>query len=106
VEHDLVMWRASVGSVVGAVFGLVYIMVNAGTLPSVVGIPVRVLGVLAFLVVLVAVFRARPAADDDSHAYGGFGRGYWMIVAVEVVMIATGVAVLGGPLHAPQTGVA
>jgi hypothetical protein len=52
------------------------------------------------------VFRARPAADDDSHAYGGFGRGYWMIVAVEVVMIATGVAVLGGPLHAPQTGVA
>lgn len=36
----------------------------------------------------------------------GFGRGYWKLVAVEVIVIATGVAVLGGPLYAPQAGVA
>lgn len=100
------MWRASEGSVAGAVFGLVYLVVNAGTCPRLWARRRGCWGWWPFLVVLVAVVRARPAPMMFRTHMAGFGRGYWKMVAVEVIVIATGVAVLGGPLYAPQAGVA
>ena len=35
-----------------------------------------------------------------------FGQGYWLVVAVEVVAIAVGLALFNGPLHTPRAAVA
>ena len=35
-----------------------------------------------------------------------FGRGYWFVVAAEFIALYLGVRVLGGPLDAPEAGVA
>jgi hypothetical protein len=92
------------GSLVGAVFGLVYVIVNAGALPSVVGLPLRGLGGIAFVAVLVAV---RQGGDGDGAGRdGAFGRGYWLVVGAEVAALAAGLAVLNGSLDEPQAGVA
>jgi hypothetical protein len=46
------------GLVIGATFGLIYVEVNAGAVPSPVGPLLRVLGVIAFVGVLVALWCA------------------------------------------------
>jgi hypothetical protein len=99
------------GSLVGAVFGLVFVVVNAGTLPTVIGTVLRALAVVAFLVVLDALRRPRRARRTVASAGGrpgggGFGTGYWLVVAAELVSIAVGVRVLGGPLDTPDARVA
>jgi hypothetical protein len=104
-----VMPPEKLGSLIGAVFGLVFVLVNAGPLPSVISIVVRVLGVITFLIVLIALIavrrRSRPA-DRSRPAGGGFGQGYWLVVAAEVVAILVGVRLLAGPLETPDAGVA
>ena len=37
---------------------------------------------------------------------GGFTRGYWLVVAGEVVALAAGLALINGPLAAPKAAVA
>jgi hypothetical protein len=99
------MTPEKLGSMIGAVFGLVFVLFNTASLPTGVAVLLRVLGVVAFVAVLVAVRRpgrsmvARPAG-------GGFGKGYWLVVAAEVLAIAIGLAVLNGPLATPQAAVA
>jgi hypothetical protein len=94
------------GSLIGAVFGLVFVLVNAGPLPTGAGIVVRALGILLFLLVLVIVGRARRRPASPRQAGGGFGVGYWLVVAAEVIAIVVGVRLLGGPLDTPDAGVA
>ena len=103
------MSSARLGSVIGASFGLIFVLVNTGSLPAVVAVLFRVLAVLAFIAVLIAVVVAgrRPTpAGVDRPAAGGFTLGYWLVVLAEVGAIAAGLAVLNGPLHAPQAAVA
>jgi hypothetical protein len=105
------MTPEKLGSLVGAVFGLVFVVVNAGTLPTVIGTVLRALAVVAFLVVLDALRRPRRPRRTVASAAGrpgggGFGTGYWLVVAAEVVSIAVGVRVLGGPLDTPDARVA
>jgi hypothetical protein len=90
------------GLAIGAAFGLVYVVVNAGALPSPVGPVLRVLGVVAFVGVLLALSRAGQARSGDGAAGGGFGRGYWLVVTAEVVAIAVGNVLLNGALDLPQ----
>lgn len=92
------------GSLIGAVFGLIYVLVNAGSLPSDAAIPLRALGVIAFVVVLVAL--ARAEADAQPTGERGFGPGFWPVVAGEVVALVVGLRLLNGPLGAPDAGVA
>lgn len=92
------------GSVIGAVFGLIYVLVNAGPLPTAASLPLRIAGVLAFLLVLAAVYRAR--GQHTAEQTGGFGRGYWLVVAGEAAALAAGLGVLNIVLHTPQAGVA
>jgi hypothetical protein len=99
------------GSLIGAVFGLVYVVVNAGPLPTAARVPVRVLGIAAFLAVLTSLIRRRPAsAGSTPSAPAGhtrpFGAAYWAVVAAEAVALFGGLAVLNGVLHRPQAGVA
>jgi len=90
------------GLVIGAGFGLVYVVVNAGALASPIGPALRVLGVVAFVGVLLALGRAGRAGPVDGAAGGGFGRGYRLVVAAEVVAVAAGNLLLNGPLDLPQ----
>lgn len=102
-----------IGSFIAAVFGLVYVEVNAGDLPPPAAWAVRVLGVLGLVVVagLAVAARGRPdrTAGGRPPGDGGpapFGRGYWAIVAVEFALIVAGARVLAGPLGRPDLGVA
>lgn len=92
------------GSVIGAVFGLIYVLVNAGPLPPGAGIPLQGLAGLACVAVLIEVARGRDRHDRGPS--GGFARGYWFVVAVEIVALAGGLALLNGPLDAARAGVA
>jgi len=96
-----------IGSVIAAVFGLIYVLVNAGPLPAAWRLTLRVLAVVAFVAVLVAIFRSnRPSRDRSGQERRVFGRGYWFVVAAEFVALYLGVRVLSGPLDAPEAGVA
>ncbi|HEY4419609.1 MAG TPA: hypothetical protein VGN22_08825 [Pseudonocardia sp.] len=90
------------GLLIGAVFGTIYVLVNAGALGAPVGPLLQVVGVAALLGLLAFMFRSRPA--PAAAAAGGavrFGRWYWVVVAAEVVAFFAGTAVLRGPLDLP-----
>ena len=94
------------GVTIGTVFGLVFVLVNAGELPAPWPLVLRVAGVAAFAGVALALRAAagRPATErPDSVRYG---RGYGVVVAVEVAALVAGLLVLGRVLDAPEAGVA
>jgi hypothetical protein len=94
------------GSLIAAVFGLLYVMANTGPLADGVALTLQVVAVLAFVALVVGIVRGRSAPLRDESARGGFGRRYWIVVAVEVVAIAAGIALLNGPVGAPYASVA
>ncbi|PWK74625.1 hypothetical protein BCL76_101359 [Streptomyces sp. CG 926] len=103
------------GRLIGAIFGLVFVAANAGTLPTVAAVPLRVLAVVSFVALFIALRRTRttPAADDESMGAAAaaaapkrFGRGYRLVVAAEVVAALAGFLVITRVLHAPQASVA
>ncbi len=93
------------GSVIGAAFGLVFVVVNTGSLPTAPAALLRGLAVVAFVAVLIAALRRSGPGGTRAPAGGGFGRGYWLVVAAEVVAIWGGLALLNGPLATPQAAV-
>jgi hypothetical protein len=103
IEHVMRSPRR-VGSLIGAVFGLIYVLVNSSSLPPEAAIPLRVIGVIAFLVVLVSVARADERAGPADAR--GFGPGFWPVVAGEVVALAVGLRLINGPLDVPDAAVA
>lgn len=98
-----------IGSIIAGVFGLVYVWVNTGLLPASVAWLLRVLGVLVFLAIVLAVWRSRglpPAARQNATGGNPFGRGYWLVVVAEAVALFGGLRILAGPLDHPEGGVA
>ena len=101
------------GSLIGGVFGLIYVLVNAGPLPMAASLTLRIVGGAALAAVLVALYRGgqrdvRESGTDvtgSSSGNEGFGPAYWLVVAAEIVALAAGLAVLNGPLDAPQAAV-
>lgn len=90
------------GLLIGATFGLVYVLVNAGVLPGPVALVLRVLAGLLYAGLVVVVVRAgRPSRGPGG---GGmrFSRGYWVVVGGEVAAFIIGNAVLSGPLERPE----
>lgn len=81
----------NIGALIGGSFGLVYVLVNAGALGSPTGPVLQVLGVLAFVALLVAVLRNRGTGPAGPPR---FARGYWIVVVAEVVAIVAGAQVL------------
>jgi hypothetical protein len=90
------------GSLVSAVAGLVFVLLNTGPLGGPVAVILRVLGVVAFAVVLwYAVLRTaagRPGPAPASRVL----RTYLVSVALEVVAIPVGAQLLGRWLHHPE----
>jgi hypothetical protein len=90
------------GLAIGAAFGTVYVVVNAAALAAPFGLLLQILGVAAFAGLLVVLFRTRPApASVPSSGQVGFGRGYWIVVAAEVLAFFAGTLALRGPLALP-----
>lgn len=79
-----------IGTLVGATFGLVFVLVNAGPLPA--ATVWRTLGVLAFAAVVVLLLRLRvPRPPEPAR---GAARVYAVSVAAEVVAIPLGARAL------------
>lgn len=97
-----------IGSAIAAAFGLIYVLVNSGSLPPAWTLTLRVLAAVAFVAILVAVFGASGYHGEQhgGQERRGFGRAYWLVVAAEVIALFLGARVLNGPLDAPQAGVA
>ena len=97
--------RRAMSCTLGAVFGFVYVFANTRGFAQPVALALRAAAVLAFVVVLVLLRRSRARNDRDNGDPGtrnSFGRGYWSIVTVEVVVGLAGAAVLTWPLDAPH----
>ena len=94
-----------IGLTIGTVFGLVYVLVNAGDLPSPWPLVLRAAGVLSFIGVQLALAAAasRPAPEREGGV--AFTRGYWLVVAVEVVALIAGTRVLARVFDLPEAGV-
>ncbi|MBT2482864.1 hypothetical protein [Streptomyces sp. ISL-94] len=95
------------GWLIGAIFGLAFIQVNAGALPQAVGIPLRVLAIAAFIRLFIALRRARTATATagEGRAPRTFGRGYLLVVAAEVVAGLAGLVLINRVLHTPDATV-
>ena len=96
-----------VGSLVGVLFGLVFIEVNSGGLPGSWPLVVRVAGAVVAAVLLAGVIwvarRGEVAGEVPS---GGFaGRRYWNIVGFEGLALFGGLVVVNGVLGRPEFAV-
>ncbi len=95
------------GSLVGVVFGLVFIEVNSGGLPGNWPLVVRVAGAVVAAALLAGlVWVARRGEVEDKVASGGFvGRRYWNIVGLEGLALFGGLVVINGALGKPEFAV-
>jgi hypothetical protein len=95
------------GSLIGAMFGLIYVEANAGALPAPAALLVSIVGVMVFVGVMgVLVKGRRPGPSSRAPAREGFGRSYWLVVGVEVAAFVGGSAIIRGPLDLPRAVVA
>lgn len=90
------------GLVIGAVFGLIYVVVNASALGTPVGPLLQLLGLAAFVGLLVVLRRSPSVPVDAVASSPRFGSGYWLVIAGEVAAMVAGIAVLNGLLELPQ----
>src|SRR6266568_8851335 len=63
------------------------------------------LAIAVFLGFLVTLLRRRTASQRDTLSGATFGRHYWIVVAIEVVIGLAGIAVVDGLLHLPRATV-
>ncbi|MGB3772885.1 MAG: hypothetical protein WBA00_17240 [Rhodococcus sp. (in: high G+C Gram-positive bacteria)] len=94
----------ALGSVVGAVFGAVFVIVNSASSPPVLRLVLSAGAGVALLAILVVALRS--SGESTLPATAHMGRGYWLVVAGEVVALFVGLRVVAGPLDHPEAGVA
>jgi hypothetical protein len=90
------------GSVIGAVFGLVYVEVNAFTIGEPGSLVVRIAAWVAFGTCLVAVGRGRGRGAASPGEALRLGARYWLVVAGEAVLLFGGWYGLNGPIGRPD----
>ncbi len=96
-----------IGSLIGAGFGLVYVEINAASLAPVISGVARIAGALLFVAALaLLVAGRRPARAAGPPVGHGFGRGYLVVVGVELAAIVVGARLLTGVLGLPHAVVA
>ena len=90
------------GSLIGAIAGLVFVLVNAGPFAAPVDVALRVLGVAAFAVVGWYAVLRRAAGRPGPEPSRGALRTYVICVAGEVVAIPLGAQLLIRVMDRPQ----
>ena len=95
--------RRMTASLIGAILGLIYILVNADALPSPEAPVLRIIGIVSF-VVLMARLRAASTAEPlrAPSAETGFGRSYWLVVALEAIAALGGATILSQAFSTPR----
>jgi len=84
-----------IGHVIGASFGLVFVLVNSAPLVSAVRVVVCTLAVVTFFVVVAGfVTTLRTTGREDNRTVVGFTGRYWIIVGVEAVLLFGGLAIV------------
>jgi hypothetical protein len=84
-----------VGHLIGASFGLVFVLVNAAGLPAVLGVALRITAVAAFAVVLAGFLHTvRDLRAAGGAPPAGFTRFFWLVVLIEAVALVGGLAVI------------
>lgn len=92
-----------IGALVGAIGGLVFVLVNAGGLPGPAPLIARCLGVAAFaFVVWYAVLRPRPGRAEAGPPTRGAMRLYWICVGAMGLAIPLGAAAINNVLDTPE----
>ncbi|MBF6332207.1 hypothetical protein IU452_27250 [Nocardia transvalensis] len=94
------------GRLIGGVFGLVFVVVNAGALPSIVSVVLRVFAIAVFLGLFAVLRCARIRLPPSTVPGTNFGRRYWLVVVIEAVIGLAGIAVINGVLGTPRATVA
>ena len=90
------------GSVIGAVFGVVYVEANASDVGQPGSLAVRVAGVSAFVACLVLLRRGLRRHSAPSAESPRFGPRYWLVVVAEAAVLLAGWYALNGPLGRPD----
>jgi hypothetical protein len=85
------MTRAQLRRLIGGVFGLVYVLVNAGVLSSPAAPALRALAIAAFAGLVIASRQATAGPGGNTPQALPFSRGYWLLAAASA---ATGRRVL------------
>lgn len=109
MSDDAVRSRPGTGLIIGIVFGLVFVIVNSGPLGSPASTVLRIAGVVVaamLLFVLQARMRGRSGVGMAREGGAGFTRGYWIVVAIEVVALFGGLFLINGLLGRGEFGVA
>lgn len=84
-----------IGHVIGASFGLVFVLVNSAPFPDAVRVVVCILAVAAFLVIVAGfVATLRATGREAAGSVVGFTGRYWIIVGVEAVLLFGGLAIV------------
>ncbi|UVI36118.1 hypothetical protein [Brevibacterium spongiae] len=100
---------AEIGALIGAGFGLLFLIINSSQFSTVGRTLVIALGALAFAGIAVfavrGLMRSRAAASARDRRGPPFGRAYWIIVLIEAVLLFAGARLLSGLGH-PELGVA
>ncbi len=98
---------SQLGSLIAAVFGLIYLEANSGSLPAPLPAALRIAAAVAFVGLLALLLgRRRPHATTGQPGGSGFGAEYWSVVAGEVAAIVAGSIILTTVFDLPHGVVA
>lgn len=106
--------REMTGGLIGTIFGLAFIEANSAQLPHAWQAVARVGGAVLAAILISGILRARRMARSQPAPQpqpvpadrAGFGRGYWMVVAAEVIALVAGLIVIGDVMGAHSLTVA
>jgi hypothetical protein len=94
------------GLLIGLVFGLVFVEMNSGDLSDNWSFRLRAAGAVIAVILLVGLLWRRRWLDQAGQAVDRFDRRYWAVVAVEVVALLVGLAIIRHVLEADRFTVA
>jgi hypothetical protein len=89
------------GASIAAIAGLVFILINSGSLPGETALLVRLLGIVAFALVWFAVIRRTSPGQHPMIPDPRARRIYWSSVTFEALLIPLGASTLGRN-HRPE----
>lgn len=90
------MRTSPIGSVIGAIAGLVFVLINAGAVPA--SLIWRIVGAVVFAATICSIVLPGPQVSPTRAAW----RLYGLAVAAMVVAIPVGAAIISNILHRPN----